>query len=153
MNVKRMMALCLLLFCAVFTQVHAQTKKETPEERKARYEKINNAKIAFIADKVNLTAEQAQRFWPIYNEHEARKRDLRHKAKQFRDENLASMTDEQIQTGLENRLAYRQRELDMDKEYMERYLRVITSRQLALFYRAEREFTKLLLDRLQTASK
>jgi hypothetical protein len=153
MKFKSILSLCVLLFWAAFTQVHAQTKKETPEERKARYEKINNAKIAFITDNVKMSTEQAQRFWPIYTEHEARKRELRHKAKQFRDENIGSMTDEQIQAGLESRLANRQRELDAEKEYMERYLRVISPRQLAQFYRAEREFTQLLLQRLQTASK
>lgn len=135
------------------TVAQAQTQKETPEERKERLEKIDNAKIAFITEKLSLSSEQAQRFWPIYNELNAKKSELRKKSRSFREENLSTMTDEQVRTGLENRLNYRQRELDLDKEYMDRYLRVISPKQLAQLYRSEREFTKLLLERLQTAKR
>ncbi|MFB9864351.1 hypothetical protein [Rufibacter immobilis] len=128
-------------------------KKETPEERKARIEKIETAKIAFITDKVKFTTEQAQRFWPVYKEYENRKNELRQKTQSLREENLNNLSEEQIQDALESRLSIRQRELDLDREYMEKYLRIMRPRQLATFYRSEREFTKLLLERLQTASK
>ncbi|WP_157593327.1 RusA family crossover junction endodeoxyribonuclease [Rufibacter tibetensis] len=128
-------------------------KKETPEERKARIEKIETAKIAFISDKVEMTGEQAQRFWPVYREHDRRRHELRQKSRPYKEQNINALTDEQIQAGLESRLNIRQRELDLEKEYMDKYLRIISPKQLALFYRAEREFTKLLLERLQTARK
>ena len=35
-------------------------------------EKIKAQKIAFITDKLELTSEEAQQFWPIYNEFEAK---------------------------------------------------------------------------------
>ncbi|WP_210465286.1 hypothetical protein [Rufibacter roseolus] len=127
--------------------------KETPEERKARIEKIETAKIAFITDKINLSGDQAQRFWPVYQEHDRKRNELRQKSRPYKEQNLNALTDEQIQAGLEARLNIRQRELDLEKEYMDKYLRIISPRQLALFYRAEREFTKLLLERLQTAKK
>ncbi|WP_205502590.1 hypothetical protein [Rufibacter psychrotolerans] len=151
MKITRILFLFLILL-GTASAAQAQ-KKETPEERKARMEKIETAKIAFITDKVKFTTEQAQRFWPVYKEHESRKNELRQKSRSIRDVNLSNLTDEQIQDKLESRLALRQRELDLDKEYMDRYLRIISARQLATFYRADREFTKLLLERLQTASK
>ncbi|WP_255897473.1 hypothetical protein [Rufibacter sediminis] len=144
----------LLFFLLTGTVSVAQgQKKETPEERKARIEKIETAKIAFITDKVNLSGEQAQRFWPVYQEHDRKRNDLRQKSRPYKEQNLNALSDDQIQAGLEARLDLRQRELDLEKEYMDKYLRIISPKQLALFYRAEREFTKLLLERLQTASK
>lgn len=116
-------------------------------------EKIDNAKIAFITEKLSLTPDQAQRFWPVYNEHKSKRSALKHKARSHRDDNLNTMSDEQIRASLESRLAYRERELELDSEYMNRYLRVISPKQLALLYRAEREFTKMLLERLQTTSR
>ncbi|WP_207434455.1 hypothetical protein [Sabulibacter ruber] len=151
MKVTRVVFLVLLLMGSVsFAQAQ---KKETPEERRERIEKIETAKIAFISDKVKFTTEQAQRFWPLYKEHESRRNELRQKSRSVKEENLNNLSDEQIQAGLETRLNLRQRELDLDRDYMERYLRIISPRQLATFYRADREFTKLLLERLQTASK
>ncbi|WP_210489291.1 hypothetical protein [Rufibacter aurantiacus] len=140
------------LFTGSVTLAQGQNK-ETPEERKARIEKIETAKIAFITDKINLSGDQAQRFWPVYQEHDRKRNELRQKSRPYKEQNLNALTDEQIQTGLEARLNIRQRELDLEKEYMDKYLRIISPRQLALFYRAEREFTKLLLERLQTAKK
>ncbi|MFC6998154.1 Spy/CpxP family protein refolding chaperone [Rufibacter roseus] len=131
----------------------AQKYKETPEEKKARLEKIENAKIAFITEKLSLTPEQAQRFWPIYNEYNTKRYELKRKLRSLREENLNNQSNEQVKASLETRLSYRQRELDLDNEYMDRYLRVISPKQLALLYRSEREFTKLLLERLQTSSR
>ncbi|WP_460893187.1 hypothetical protein [Rufibacter soli] len=152
MQIPRILFLLAFLLCGTLAMAQTQ-KKETPEERKARIEKIETAKIAFITDKVTLSAEQAHRFWPLYQEYQDRKDQIRSKSRHFKEENLSKLTDEQIQEGLESRLNYRQAELNIEKEYMDKYLRVISPRQLALFYRAEREFTKLLLERLQTASK
>ena len=39
----------------------------------------------------------------------------------------------------------REKELELEKEYVARYQRVITSNQIIKLYRSEREFTKLLL--------
>ncbi len=155
-NPKRMKLTKLLFLFFLFTgsvTLAQGQNKETPEERKARIEKIETAKIAFITDKINLSGDQAQRFWPVYQEHDRKRNELRQKSRPYKEQNLNALTDEQIQTGLEARLNIRQRELDLEKEYMDKYLRIISPRQLALFYRAEREFTKLLLERLQTAKK
>ncbi|MGV3538551.1 MAG: hypothetical protein ACO1OQ_01995 [Rufibacter sp.] len=151
MSFKNCLYVLVLLLWGTVAQ--AQSKKETPEERKERLEKIDNAKIAFITEKLSLSQEQAQRFWPLYNELNNKKAQLRSKSKSFREENLNKMTDEQVRAGLESRLNHRQGELDLDKEYMDKYLRVISPKQLALLFRSEREFTKLLLERLQTAKR
>ena len=43
-------------------------------------ERIKAQKIAFITEKLSLTSEEAQEFWPIYNEIEAKKETLRKKS-------------------------------------------------------------------------
>ena len=40
-------------------------------------EKVEAHKIAFITNELNLTPEESQKFWPIYNEYSAKERDLR----------------------------------------------------------------------------
>lgn len=41
------------------------------------YEKIKTLKINYISDKLNLTPEEAEKFWPIFNEYEKSNRNLR----------------------------------------------------------------------------
>ncbi|WP_225986382.1 hypothetical protein [Rufibacter sp. LB8] len=151
MKTKNCLILMMMLLWGMVAQ--AQSKKETPEEKKARMERIENAKIAFITEKLSMNQDQAQRFWPVYNEHEAKRQELRQRMRPYKEENISALSEEKVLAGLEARMAIRQRELDLEKEYMDRYLRVISAKQLALLYRSEREFTKLLLERLQTAKK
>lgn len=152
MNIKSSLVVVGMLLWG-FTAQAQHSKKGSPEEHKARMEKIENAKIAFITEKLSLTAEQAQKFWPVYNEHKNKRHELKKKVRPFREENLNDLSNEQVKAGLESRLAYRKQELELDEAYMDRYLRIISPRQLALLYRSEREFTKLLLERLQTSRK
>ena len=115
---------------------------------KERIQNIQNAKIAFLTEKLDLTPEQSQRFWPIYNQLETEKEAYRQKWRSLRNENLDAMNDVEIRNALNTRLSWRQGELDLDKQYMDKFLRVISVRQLAILYRSEREFTRVLLKKL-----
>ena len=45
---------------------------------KGRKDKVKALKIAYITEELNLTTEEAQRFWPIYNAFDDKQADLRH---------------------------------------------------------------------------
>jgi Spy/CpxP family protein refolding chaperone len=138
----------LLLLSAGSFSLQAQNRHH--ELSKERLQNIQNAKIAFLTEKLSLTPEQSQKFWPIYNQLENERENLREKSRALRSENLEAMSDTEIRTALNNRLNWRQEEIDLDKRYMERFTRVISVRQLASLYRNEREFTKVLLRKLDS---
>ena len=56
----------LILFVMIgsFSGLKAQDGDET------RAEKIQALKIAFITQKLQLTADEAQKFWPVYNQYD-----------------------------------------------------------------------------------
>ena len=39
-------------------------------------QKLESAKIGIITDRLNLTSDQAQQFWPLYNELSIKRKDL-----------------------------------------------------------------------------
>ena len=57
-------AVCLLAATALF----AQPQKPSEEQRKKDFERIKAEKIAFITSELDLTPEEAQVFWPVYNQ-------------------------------------------------------------------------------------
>ena len=138
------------IFCCLSSiTIQAQDGRDYKhEDRKERMQKIQTAKIAFITEKLNLTTEEAQKFWPVYNQLEEERRGIRHKSRGLRDDKIASLSDQQIREALNQRLALQQAEVNIDKNYMEKFLKVISPRQLATFYRAEKEFTDILLKKL-----
>ncbi|GEO03512.1 hypothetical protein AAE02nite_11760 [Adhaeribacter aerolatus] len=140
-----------LSFILLFLVISASTQgfsQDRHHPSKERLQNIQNAKIAFLTEKLELTPEQSQRFWPIYNQLETEREAYRNKWRSLRNENLDAMNDVEIRNALNTRLSWRQGELDLDKQYMDKFLRVISVRQLAMLYRSEREFTRVLLKKL-----
>lgn len=115
-------------------------------------EKIESARIGFITERLGLTPQQAERFWPLYNEFRERNRAAATDFNSFRSTiDVNEMTDEQSQRLVELDLQLKQRRLDLEKEYSKRMLGVISNQQVASLKRAERDFRDILRRRIQQA--
>ena len=115
-----------------------------------RLNQLDNARIAFITARITLTQDQAQRFWPMYNEFVAKRRDLNRTARQLRlaTANNSALTDAQLRDNFTQDFGIRQQQLNLEKDYFERAQKVLSLRQLAQLYQAERDFTKEVLQRV-----
>ena len=113
-----------------------------------RLGQLENAKIAFITNRVSLTQDQAQKFWPLYNEFSVRRRDLNRNGRLLRREVTEGMSDQQIRENFTQSFTLRQQELNLEKEYFDRFQKVISLRQVAQLYLAERDFTKEVIKRV-----
>jgi len=112
--------------------------------------KIQRARIGLISERLNLTPEQAEKFWPLYRQFLDQKKSIQ---TQFKDRlggiDPKNATEEETKKVLELRLELKQRELSLEKEYSERLLNVITSKQLVSLRQAEQEFRKKLLEMIK----
>ncbi len=134
----------LIIIGLVTISLHAWG--QSPEAMK----KIEAAKIALITERLQLSPEQAERFWPVYREYSNKNRAIRKDFDQARrtfDPNSAS--EEENKKMLEMANAVKQRQLDLEKEYSQRILKVISSRQLNNLRKAENDFKEMLLRRIK----
>ncbi|MNL35346.1 hypothetical protein D3C87_1573750 [compost metagenome] len=137
-------ALLLLFFGAMSTTAQAQRRSE--EEIK----KIQDAKVAIITNRLNLTPEQSTGFWPMYNEYSQRRREIhRAQRKIINDKKAEGQNDEAVLSNLKEVQELRQKELDLEKEYQSKFLKVITASQVIELYKAERTFNDMLIQRLK----
>jgi Spy/CpxP family protein refolding chaperone len=136
--------LILPLLLAGTIQVHAQNT----DQRQERMSRIENAKIAFLTDKLSLTQEQAQRFWPIYNEFTDKRKELGQRQRQLRSTNVESLNDQQIRDLIKQNVTLRQNEVNLEKEYYDKFQKVLSVRQTGQLLVAEREFTREILQKL-----
>jgi len=113
-------------------------------------QKVETAKIGFITQRINLTTAQATTFWPLYNDYSTKKKEYRSALKDLRKEtgNL-STTDDKILANIKETFALRRREIDLEAEFFEKFKKVLSARQLAELYKAEQEFTRMLLSKLE----
>jgi hypothetical protein len=117
-----------------------------------RITQLDNAKIAFITSRVTLTQDQAQRFWPLYNDFIGKRRELNRSARLLRrDAASPSLSDAQLRDNFNQDFALRQQQLNLEKDYFEKVQKVLSLRQVAQLYQAERDFTKEVLRRVAGA--
>lgn len=113
-------------------------------------EKINAARIALISEKLKLTPAQAEKFWPVYREFTEQRMALR---KQLRDaerhQDPAKAKTDRDQELIKLGHLLKQQNLDLEKTYSDRLLKVISAEQLLTLPKAEQEFRKMLLQRIQ----
>jgi len=112
--------------------------------------KLESAKIGLITERLGLSPEQAEKFWPIYREFSERRRGLRAEYKAAKDNIDLSNASEQETRNLEElRLNLKEQEVRLEKEYSGKMLDVISSRQLVSLRKAEDDFRKMIIRRIR----
>lgn len=113
-------------------------------------EKIEAARIALITERLGLSPEQAEKFWPIYNEYDQKRRDLSRDLQRARNQvDINNMTEEQSQNLMNMSLDIRERQVQLEKQYAQRLTNVITAQQLLSLKKAEDDFRRMILRRLE----
>lgn len=145
MRPQRALAVLLLMFTS-FTAL-AQPDKDKEKEND-KDDKIEAMKIGFLTKKLDLTPQEAQVFWPVYNEYNAKLEELRKKRRkemQAAREGSDNLTDKELETLVDGEMTFRQKELDLQKEYHSKFKSVLPVRKVAKLYIAEEQFKRELL--------
>jgi len=132
------------MLCPLF--IFSQNISE--EKRK----KIESQKIAFITKALDLSSEEAQVFWPVYNDFSDEMKTIRKKRKEVYSKarkNRSSLTEKEIGIIIDERLKMEQETLDLKVKYNKELQEVISNKQISALYHAEEEFKKELLHRLK----
>ncbi|WP_436516700.1 hypothetical protein [Ekhidna sp. To15] len=134
----------IIILIAAFISFDAFS--QSPEAMK----KIEAAKIALITERLELTPQQAEKFWPIYREFINQRKEVRRDFDQARrtfDPNKAS--EEENKKMLEMANQVKERQLKLEQQYSVRLQKVITTRQLNSLRKAETDFKEMLIRRLR----
>jgi hypothetical protein len=107
------------------------------------FEKFKSQKIAFITEKMNLSPQEAQEFWPVYNESEKQKMELQQHRRQLeqktRDENV-NLSDQEVIKVTREIAATFKKEADNATTYNEKFLKILPPQKVLQLYRAENQF-------------
>lgn len=137
-----MKTLYWLLTCLLFaTSVLAQDEEAL--------KKIEAARIALITERLELTPEQAEKFWPVYREYtEQRKSLLKEYQSMKNTRGTHELSEEESRAMLDKGMKIREQQLALEKTYSEKLNRVISNNQLLQLRRAEEDFRKMIIQRL-----
>ncbi len=134
----RSVMLVVIFFAFSFTVV-AQHNKPSSE----REERIKTYKIAYITEKLNLTTDEAEKFWPVYNENE---KVMKNKNREFRKshnlnpEVVEDITDNEAQQFISDQLTHDQEMLDLKKKFISNLEVVLAQKKILILMGAEKQF-------------
>ena len=139
--------IALLLSTSLIAQ-EADRKIKREQRQEKMESRIESQKIAFITQKLDLTPEEAQLFWPIYNEYQSKMKDMRQQNK--KDWVIEDISDEEANDVLNNLLQREQSELDIKKQYLNRLKTAVPVRKVAQLYILEQQFRAEVLAKIRS---
>ena len=108
-------------------------------------------RIALITERTNLTPEEAQQFWPLYNQYNENLKQLRKAYQLIRVGEDA--TDDQVEKFILSGFDKDQKEIELKKDYYQRLKKVLNVRKIQKLFRAEVEFRQEVIQQLKKVAK
>jgi hypothetical protein len=109
-------------------------------------EKLQAARIAFITTRIDLKPEQAEKFWPIFNQYN----DDREKImRQISDLGKGSETvsEDEAKSRIQKRFQYQTELLEKEKSFVNDASKVLSSKQILMLNNIARDFNRQLYQR------
>lgn len=136
-NLKKIMVLALLL---TTTLSYGQHRPDG--------EKIKALKVAFITERLDLSTEEAQVFWPIYNNYQENREALRKRERtQIRNKirDAAALSEKEAKALLLQYISIKEEQEELNKSFVNEISTVITAKKTLLLLRSEEGFKRQLI--------
>ena len=96
---------------------------------------------------LQLSAEEAQGFWPVYNDFLERRDQIQGEYKPGKQED--QMSDAEVEDLIKRHFEKKQRDLDLERDLYQKLRKVLPLRKIAKIPIAERDFRESLVKKLQ----
>lgn len=111
-------------------------------------ERIESFRIAFFTEKLQLTPEESQAFWPLYNEYENARKELRQKYR-LEGKRLELLSDSELEEYIEQQLKMEEEMVKLRREYVYKFKKILPIRKVAMLQKVDNEFKRQLLQELR----
>lgn len=139
----------LMVFTISLNAQETQSKSDKEQEFKSQ-------KIAFFTDKIGLTPEEAQIFWPVYNNYWAKKNKIianrKEKMTYFADHSENMSNDEMIKYA-DQYIRYEMELAELLDEYHKKFKKILPINKVMKIYLADYEFKTYLLKKIRESGK
>jgi len=112
-----------LIIAFAFIAGFAKAQEDVPSEK--QQQNIEALKVAFISKELALTPEEAQKFWPVYNQYSKELNST------LRDEKDVLVRDEKV--------------LNLRKSYKDQFSKVLGQERMNRVFNSEGRFRQLLI--------
>ncbi|MDT0607172.1 hypothetical protein [Croceitalea rosinachiae] len=137
MNLNRLLIILFLILTTHSVVAQGQVRN-----------RIKTLKVAYITEQLGLTSDEAQRFWPVYNDHEKKMERIRSfEREQFQgvQTDMFVVSDKEADDLVSKFLSLQTEKNQIEQKFVTDLRQVISAKKIILLFRAENNFKKRLL--------
>ncbi len=141
--------LFLFVLLALFSQA---TLAQGRHGRELHRERFRSMRIAFFTEKLELTPEEAEKFWPLFNEFEKNREELiRNSRMRSREFSLQAeeLSDQEAEEIINQHIETRKKELQLDIEFHNELKKILPPKKIMQLYITEVQFREYMLRRIR----
>lgn len=141
---KKIIILLLFLVPSMFNSVGQQ-------DRKPPREKIEQLRIAFLTERLDLSVDEGQAFWPLYNEYEAARMELekemrKEMRKLFEKENPSESDVAQM---IKRAEANHAQQGELRSAYLLNAMKILGPKRTVLLEKSDEDFKREVMKKLR----
>ncbi|MBK8701562.1 MAG: hypothetical protein IPN29_19245 [Saprospiraceae bacterium] len=136
---KTLILTFLLLIVASSVWSQPGKRKEALEDR------IKSLKIAFITEKLALTPDESEKFWPVYNQMEGERAALYAEKKSEIDEDIS---EKDAQAYINRHFEVRDKELLLERKYVDKFKTFLPVSKVARLLWVEKQFRQEIMSNI-----
>lgn len=122
------------------------------EMRGVRQDQIESFKIAFYTKRLDLSSQEAQQFWPVFNAYSAELEGVRKETMQLQQRirtEYPTGSEAEIEDLTDLYIGLKRKEFMITEAYHEKFKTVLPVRKVVLLYKVENDFKKELLKEIR----
>jgi hypothetical protein len=143
----------IIITLAVLSLAHteAQNPNQKPNQN-PNLDKLNAYKIAFFTRRLNLTSQEAEKFWPVYNEFQDKRNAIQIERQNLIrniNQNELNMPEKELVEAGDKHIALQVQEAGLAQEYHKKFREILAPAKVIRLYQAENQYRMLLLNELK----
>lgn len=140
-----------ILFPIIFLLVTSLSFSQGFKEKR---EKVKALKVAYITEQLELTTDEAQKFWPIYNAFDENQSELRHEKMRaildrFKPGNVEKLSEKDASNSLIQMEKIEEDLFNLKKKFIKDLQSVISAKKIIKLKKAEEDFNRELLKQMR----
>ena len=121
---------------------------------KEKREKVKALKVAYITEQLELSTDEAQKFWPLYNAFDDKQADLRHEKMRaildrFRPGSVDKLSEKDASNSLIQMEKIEEDLFNLKKKFIKDLQGVISAKKIIKLKKAEEDFNRELLKQMR----
>ena len=140
-----------ILFPIIFLLVASLSFSQGFKEKR---EKVKALKVAYITEQLELTTDEAQKFWPISNAFDDKQGELRHEKMKsildrFKPGNVEKLSEKDASNSLIQMEKIEEDLFNLKKKFIKDLQSVISAKKIIKLKKAEEDFNRELLKQMR----